>query len=72
MQQAFTGALPAVWEAEHAYEIATEQARARAAASIGPPGLRARASATAPQDPVLITSLMKYVFLLQEEFCVAL
>jgi hypothetical protein len=67
MQQAFTGALTANWEAEHAYNIVTEQTqRERLPRLVLRDFVRER-QRRRPNEPGLITSLMKYVFLLQKE-----
>jgi type I restriction enzyme, S subunit len=67
MQRAFTGELTAAWEAAHADEIAVEQTqRERLPRLVLLDCVRER-QRRRPSEPVLITSLMKYVFLLQKE-----
>jgi uncharacterized phage-associated protein len=67
MQRAFTDALTAAWEAEHAYEIASEQARREGLPRLVLLDFVREHQRRRPREPVLITSLMKYVFLLQKE-----
>jgi type I restriction enzyme S subunit len=67
MQRAFTGALTAVWEAAHADEIAAEQARREGLPRLVLLDCVRERQRHRPSEPVLITSLMKYVFLLQKE-----
>jgi hypothetical protein len=67
MQQAFIGELTAAWEPEHAYEIATHQAWRERLPGLVLVDFMHERQRRRPKDPVLITSLMKYVFLLQKE-----
>ena len=67
MQQAFTGKLTAAWEAAPADAVAAEHAhRERLPRLILLDFVRER-QRRRPNEPILITSLMKYVFLLQKE-----
>jgi len=67
MQQAFTGALTAVWEAAHADEIGAEQARQQRLPRLVLLDFVRERQQRRPKEPVLVTSLMKYAFLLQKE-----
>jgi uncharacterized protein YwgA len=67
MQQAFTGELTTAWEAAHADEIAAEQARREQLHRLILLDFVRERQRRRPKEPVLITSLMKYVFLLQKE-----
>jgi hypothetical protein len=67
MQRAFTGALTADWEADRAYDIVTEQTQRKRLPRLVLLDLVHERQRRRPNEPVLITSLMKYVFLLQKE-----
>ena len=67
MQQAFSGELTATWEAAHADEIAAEQTRRERLPRLVLLNFVRERQRRRPNEPVLITSLMKYVFLLQKE-----
>jgi uncharacterized phage-associated protein len=67
MQQAFTGELTTAWEAAHANEIAAEQTRREQLPRWVLLDFVRERQRRRPGEPVLITSLMKYVFLLQKE-----
>jgi type I restriction enzyme S subunit len=67
MQQAFTGELTAAWEAAYADEISAEQTRQERLPRLVLLHFVRERQRRRPKEPVLITSLMKYVFLLQKE-----
>src|SRR5882724_454972 len=67
MQQAFTGELTAAWEAAHADEISAEQAQRERLPQLVLLDFVRERQRRRPSEPVLITSLMKYAFLLQKE-----
>ena len=67
MQRAFTGELTASWEAAHADEIVAEQTRRERLPRLVLLEFVRERQQRHPKEPVLITSLMKYTFLLQKE-----
>jgi hypothetical protein len=67
MQRAFTGALTADWEADRAYDIVTEQTQRKRLPRLVLLDFVHERQRRRPNEPVLITSLMRYVFLLQKE-----
>jgi type I restriction enzyme, S subunit len=67
IQQVFTGALTAAWEAMNADEIAAEQTRRERLPRLVLLDFVRERQRRRRNEPVLITSLMKYVFLLQKE-----
>jgi type I restriction enzyme, S subunit len=67
MQQAFSGELTAVWEAARADEIAAEQRQRERLPRLALLDFVHERQRRRPSEPILITSLMKYVFLLQKE-----
>jgi Type I restriction modification DNA specificity domain len=66
-QRAFAGELTATWEDEYAKEIAADQARRERLPRLVLLDFVRERQQHCPSEPVLITSLMKYVFLLQKE-----
>jgi type I restriction enzyme, S subunit len=67
MQQGFSGELTTSWEAEHAFEITAEQARREPLPRLVLLDFVHERQQRRSKEPDLVTSLMKYVFLLQNE-----
>ena len=65
--EGFSAELTTSWEAEHAFEIAAEQARRERLPRLVLLNFVHERQQQRTKEPDLVTSLMKYVFLLQEE-----